>query len=134
MKQRQTVGIADPDFSIREADHAMLLTVQRDNVFHRRSTRWSSEEALAEQVDLTQVVLLCPLYRNGGASDEQESYKCWLWYAVNATASRHGLTLLDISADLFLALPELSGEKSLLHVVARLMESIAQGSQFETLT
>lgn len=123
-----------PDFSVRSASLEDILRVQRDNVEHRLSTRWTSEEALLRQMAIDTQTFICPIYRNGGLEADPESYKCWMWYFSTSREQMRAVSLLDVRKELFASLAEVAQPSDLRRVIVMMMEGSVEGSQFESLT
>jgi hypothetical protein len=132
--RRQTrVRWNDADFTIRSVVLEQLIDIQRDDVAHGWSRRWSSEQELRRQVASDKSMFLCPLFRNGGPVDSRESYRCWLWFTVDQDMEPKGVTLLDVGKDLYEALPEISSESGLKRIIGMMFSGITHGCQFESI-
>lgn len=130
---RSDVEWGDADFTVRVAGVDDLLRIQRENVAHDRSRRWSSEEALLRQVSSVAGVFLCPMLRNDGRASEPESYRCWGWFVLGTEEGTQGVTLLDVGKDIFETLPELYSPTELRRVIKVTMARVMLGSRFENM-
>jgi hypothetical protein len=123
----------DADFTVRVAATDDLLRIQRENVANGWARRWSSEDALLRQVESVAGVFLCPMLRNGGPVTEPESYRCWAWFVLGTEDGTRGVTLLDVSRDVFDKLPELESPTELRRVIKATMARVMLGSRFENM-
>ena len=130
-RQRTEVQWGDADFTVRVATTEDLLRVQRENVANGWARRWSSEDALVRQVESVGGVFLCPMLRNGGPSEEPESYRCWAWFVLGADDGTRGVTLVDVGRAVFETLPELESATELRRVIKAIMARVMLGSRFE---
>ncbi|MGW2410081.1 hypothetical protein ACWCXK_37030 [Streptomyces sp. NPDC001739] len=133
MRKQSKVRFTDADFTIRAVTLQDLLQVQRDDVAHGWSRRWSSEGELQRQVAAGKVMFLCPMFRNGGPVESPESYRCWLWFSIVQDHSSKGVTLLDVGKDLLEALPDVSETVELKRVIGIMFAGITAGCQFESI-
>jgi hypothetical protein len=132
-RRRSDVEWGDPDFTVRVAGVEDLLRVQRENVTHDRTRRWSSEKALLHQVSPVSGIFLCPMLRNDGLDSEPESYRCWAWFVLGSDGGKQGVTLLDVGRDIFESLPELSSPTELRRAIKATMARVMLGSRFENI-
>ncbi|MGB3442651.1 MAG: hypothetical protein WBA97_28240 [Actinophytocola sp.] len=130
---RSDVEWGDPDFTVRVAGVDDLLRIQRENVTHERSRRWSSEEALLRQVSSVSGVFLCPMLRNDRSAAEPESYRSWVWFVLGTEEGTQGVTLLDVGKEIFDTLPELSSPTELRRAIKVTMARVMLGSRFENM-
>lgn len=130
---RSDVEWGDPDFTVRVAGVDDLLRIQRENVAHERTRRWSSESALLRQVSSVAGVFLCPMLRNEAVGPEPASYRCWAWFVLGADEGTQGVTLLDVGKDIFESLPELYSQTELRRVIKVTMARVMLGSRFENM-
>jgi hypothetical protein len=130
---RTDVEWGDPDFTVRVAGVDDLLHIQRENVEHERTRRWSSENALLRQVSSVAGVFLCPMLRNEAVGPEPESYRCWAWFVLGTDEGTQGVTLLDVGKGIFETLPELYSPTELRRVIKVTMARVMLGSRFENM-
>lgn len=133
LRLQTKVRWSDEDFTIRTVTIEQLLKIQRADVMHGWSRRWSSEEELLRQVSPEKRMFLCPLFRNGGPVESRESYRCWLWFTLNQEFEPKGVTLLDVGKELYGTLPEVSTESDLKRVISMMFSGVTHGCQFESI-
>lgn len=121
-RQQSVVATTDSDFIVRFASVDELLRVRRDAVTNRWRAHWSSEEALVQQVEPGTTSILCPLFRNGGAMDEPEAYRCYIWFALRSERHVHAVSLVDVSKELLSTLPAASDPDQLKQVIGTILE------------
>lgn len=121
VRQQSKVSSGDPDFSVRLATVQDLRRITGEAKDHTWSARWSSDNALLSHIDADSMVVLCPLFRNGGPVDEPESYRCHVWF-VEAAAPQPKVSLVDVSRRSLDGLPEASTVTQLKKVIRSLLD------------
>ncbi|MFE3029916.1 hypothetical protein [Nocardia tengchongensis] len=117
----------DPRLSVRVAGQRDLRRLQ-DEASALRVAAWSSNNALAHQVSAGSVAFLCPVFRNGAAVDEPESYRCYIWFVERPEAPHksedHGaVSLMDVTVESFESLPEVTDPVRLTAIIRYLLGS-----------
>jgi hypothetical protein len=84
--------------------------------------KWTSEEALRNQVKSESSCIICPTFRNGGPVDEPESYRCYVWF-IDGPAGAGRVSLIDVSAATLAQLRVASSVDQLTRVTRTLLGS-----------
>jgi len=121
---RQIVSPHDPDFTVHIATFEDLLRLQQEARDNRLNARWSSDDALRQQVEPDTTAVLCPLLRNGRHESQPYSYRCHLWFAQRSERPTRTVSLLDVTATSLAALPEVSNPDQLRRLIRMLLDGI----------
>lgn len=122
VRRESRLSVDDPVFSVRVATFEDLERLTREALLSNSSATWSSPEGLARQVPYGSTAFLCPLFRNGGATNEPESYRCHVWF-VEQSMSRGAVSLIDVAKDSYERLREASEPAQLRKIIRYILDS-----------
>lgn len=121
-RQESKIGPRDVDFGVRMASVEDLVHINNENRYRGWSARWSSPDALRNEVAAGSTAILCPLFRNGGLVAEPESYRCHVFFA-SSRENRGLVSLIDVGRGTFANLREVNSIENLTRVVRLLVDS-----------
>ncbi len=110
-----------PTVSFRLASVDELSAVNDEAKRNSWGAKWSSKEALRNQVGAGTTAILCPVFRNGGTTGEPESFRCYIWFYPSSPA-RPLVSLLDVACETFSKLREASSAQQLKRVSRVLLD------------
>ena len=121
-RQWSEVQPNDPDLVVYLAEIDDLVRINDEAKRHLWGAKWSSTEALRQQVKDGTTCVLCPVFRNGGPADEPESFRCFVWF-VEKSESRGRVSLLDVGTATLAGLRRASSPERLTRIVRALLDS-----------
>lgn len=112
----------DPELAIYLATIEDLVRINDEAKRYLWGAKWTSEDALRNQVKPESQCVVCPAFRNGGPVEEPESYRCYIWF-VDASAGAARVSLIDVSAPTLAQLRGASSVDQLKRVTRTLLGS-----------
>jgi hypothetical protein len=103
-----TVRPADADFRVCVATVEELLRIQHESERMGWASRWSSSQALLEEVG-DKRIYICPLIRvRRDAEGLATKYRCLVLYRRRSAPGGGGVVTFDIGSEALMALPSLA--------------------------
>lgn len=109
---------SDPDFRVCQIDFDTLLDLQERASERGWGTRWSSSDALREQVKAGSVILMTMMRQTRGA--DESAVRCLVLFAAAAGAKvGAGVATLDVDPEVCASLPRVDHDPATRPVFAR---------------